>query len=190
MSRLVRLTFVTLFCGLSMLHPKPAPASETVTVAVKKTSIRVSNAFFSPTVATVKYQNQLRVIKKAGDWLRVSHKGKTGWIHKSAITAKVIRAKHSQSGNTSPSKLSQNEVTLAGKGFNATVEGEFKRKNPRLNFAAVNKMQKTTITQSNMANFRSSGRLKERQLKSRQGGFSKFFPGNNSNEAEGDENED
>ena len=63
MSRLASLALVALFGGLSMLYPQPAPAVETITVAVKKTSIRASNAFFSTTLTTVSYKTRLRVIE-------------------------------------------------------------------------------------------------------------------------------
>jgi len=145
-------------------------ASKTVTVLVKQTSIRADKQFFAKTIATANRLDELELIETQGGWLKVNFKGKTGWVHASAISVK--KAPEKKKGGFSlfgkeddPAKVSQDEVAMAGKGFNEQVEDSYKKKNPKLDFAAVDKMEKVTADQDKLAAFVKDGNLESRELK-------------------------
>ena len=54
---------------------------------------------------------------------------------------------------------SSDEIALAGKGFNEQVEGEFKKKNPNIDFKQIDRMEKIVVSQNNMQQFLKSGGL-------------------------------
>lgn len=145
-------------------------AAGKVHVVVKQTSIRSENQFFAPTIATVKRMDELEAIAAKDGWIKVSHNGKTGWIHNSAVSGDAPKEKKKKGGfslfgkKDDPAEVSQDEVTLAGKGFNEKVEDEYKKKNPELNFEAVDKMEKITVEERKLAAFVKEGRLQGRRL--------------------------
>jgi hypothetical protein len=60
---------------------------------------------------------------------------------------------------------SGDELALAGKGFSKQVENEFKGKNPNINYAWIDRMEKFVVSQKQSQQF-----LKEGEL-SPEGGF-------------------
>ncbi|MBI4667416.1 MAG: hypothetical protein HY751_13520 [Nitrospinae bacterium] len=149
---------------ISMLFPAiSGAASKVVAVTVKKTSIRADKQFFAPTVAEAVYKDRLEVLEESGGWIKVAFSGKNGWIHKSAVGMEVKDKGPSLFGGDDASKVSQEEVALAGKGFNSQVESEYKKKNPSLDFAAVDRMEKITVEDSKVAAFVKDGKLASRE---------------------------
>ena len=54
---------------------------------------------------------------------------------------------------------SSDELALAGKGFSKQVEGEFKTKNPQLDYTWVNRMEQMVISQEQIEQFLKDGKL-------------------------------
>ncbi|MDA2920218.1 hypothetical protein MYX76_12130 [Desulfobacterota bacterium AH_259_B03_O07] len=132
-------------------------SAQTVSVITKKNSIRESCRFFAPVKTTVHYSDLLEVISQEGDWFQVKFKEIQGCIHKSAVEEKSISlSKIVSSGSQS---ASDDEVAIAGKGFNPQVESAYKRDNPGLNFQAVNRIENYNVSDSALKNFIQSGRL-------------------------------
>lgn len=142
-----------------------ALAVNTVSVIVQKTSIRKDSQFFAPTVAEAKHKDQLTVIEEKGAWLKVSHQGKEGWIHISAVSSRAVGEKKGvlSFGREEAAKVSEDEVTLAGKGFSKQVEDEYKKQKPGLNFAAVDAMERVDIPLPDLAAFAAAGNLEGRE---------------------------
>jgi len=79
-----------------------------------------------------------------------------GWIHKSALTQKKLVLSPG-SGSTS---VSGDEIVLAGKGFNAQVEEQFKQQNQNLNYGWIDKMERNfAVPQQAMQQFLKDGAL-------------------------------
>lgn len=136
-------------------------AGQTLMVTIKQVSIRADKQFFAKTVAEAKYQDRLEAIKQQGDWYQVAFKGVQGWVHKSSVGE---AAKGSTGSSTvASSKVSDEDVALAGKGFNSQVEGDYKKKNPNLNFAAVDSLEKISVSDKDSAEFMKAGRLSPRE---------------------------
>jgi hypothetical protein len=165
-----------------------ASAGQTLMVTIKQVSIRADKQFYAKAVAEAKYQDKLEVVKQQGDWYQVTFNGVQGWVHNSSVGAAtkgsssttVASAKPSDSeaalagkGKAAPgassgvasSKVSDEDVALAGKGFNAQVEGDYKKKNPNLNFAAVDSLEKISVSDKDATDFMQVGRFSPREVK-------------------------
>lgn len=152
-----RLFFIA---GLAIfLTAAAAPAAgETVFVTVKKTSIRKDRQFYAPSVAAAVFRDQLVVLAREKDWVRVRFNGVEGWVHASATAAKAVTvtAKDATSG------VSQDDVAFASKGFDATIEREYSKSKPQANFAGVDRMEQLTVSEKTLAEFRQAGNLRAR----------------------------
>lgn len=163
-------------------------AGQTLMVTIKQVSIRADKQFYAKAVAEAKYQDRLEVVKQQGDWYLVTFNGAQGWVHNSSVGAAtkgsgsttVASAKASDgdaalagkgkgapgaSSGQASSKVSDEDVALAGKGFNSQVEGDYKKKNPNLNFAAVDSLEKISVSDKDAEAFMKDGHLSPREVK-------------------------
>jgi hypothetical protein len=136
-----------------------ASAAETVTVVVKKTSVRRDRQFYAPTVAEAGLGDSFTVIAREKGWVKVGTPAGEGWLHESAVTAKKVSA---SSEGPAGGAVDSQDVALAGKGFNPQVEGEYRRKNPKDDFAAVDRMEKLGAGDRAIADFLAEGHLQPR----------------------------
>ncbi len=145
-----------LFVGFFIIAAVSAHA-ETATVITKENAIRESCRFFSPVKAAVHYNDALEVISREGDWFHVEFRGVQGCIHKSAIQKKSISL--SNIVGSKKRSTSEEEVALAGKGFNPQVEAAYKSKNQSLNFGAVDSIESYKIPENKLRAFILNGKL-------------------------------
>jgi hypothetical protein len=149
-------TFVLLnvFCA-----PMLANAEETMSVQVKESVLRATPSFLGKIVANVAYGDRVIVIEKSGAWKKVSLKGGSpqGWISSSALTTKKIVLKAGQA--SAQTGASQNELALAGKGFNEQVEASFKNQNKKLDYAWINRMETFKVMPELMNTFLAQGEV-------------------------------
>jgi len=150
----MKISLIALFILIAASNPGRA---ETVTVITKQNAIRTSCKFFSPVKATVRYNDTLEVISKEGDWFQVAFKGVNGCIHKSAVQKKSLSL--SKLTGSQGKSASGDEVALAGKGFNPQVESAYRKNNPGLNFNAVDRVENSGVTDSELAQFIQKGKL-------------------------------
>lgn len=145
----------TLFaCALFATSFKP---NATVYVSVKSSSLKSSTGFFAKKTATVTYGDALIVLESNSKKSRVrlsSNASVTGWIPNGSLTSKKI----TKSGSTSVN-ASSNELALAGKGFSEAAEKAFKSSNTNLNYAEVDRVEKITISDSELSSFVTEGHL-------------------------------
>jgi replication initiation and membrane attachment protein DnaB len=131
--------------------------AETVTVITKQGAIRESCRYFSPVKVTAHHNDVLEVISKEGEWYKVEFKGIQGCINKSEVEKKSIS--FSNIAGSEKQSTSNEEVALAGKGFNPQIEEAYKKENPNLNFGAVNKIENYKVSESKLIKFIQSGKL-------------------------------
>ncbi len=134
-------------------------ATETVTVIVKKTSIRRDRQFYAPAVAEADLGEAFSVLAREKGWVKVGTKSGDGWLHDSAVTAKKVVA---SSQDPAAGKADARDVAAAGKGFNPQVESEYKKKNPEANFAAVDRMEQLGASDAAVVAFVNDGNLQQR----------------------------
>ncbi|GAB1483124.1 SH3 domain-containing protein [Treponema sp.] len=135
-----------------------AYAADFAYVQVKETQVRESASFMAKIVATIPYGTKVTVFKTAAAWKQVSlADGKTGWLSASALSTKALALKAGENRDTT---ASSQEVALAGKGFNAQVEAEYKAGNPALDFASIDRMESIKIAPGQMLEFLNTAGLK------------------------------
>lgn len=140
-------------------------AAKMMSVQVKQGEVRATPYFLGKIVATLSYGDRVEVLGSKEGWFRVSPRGKsvTGWMHASALSEKRIVLK--AGGSDAQVAASSGELALAGKGFNADVEAEFKTRNRNIDFSLIDRMQAMKVPPERIAAF-----LQEGGLVSAQGG--------------------
>jgi hypothetical protein len=136
-----------------------AAAGNLMSVQIKKGYLRSAPSFLGKAVAALDYAEQVSVLEKREAWLKVraSASGAEGWLHASALTARKIILKPG-TGDVAQS-ASSDELALAGKGFNRQVEGEFKAKNPQIDYTWINRMEQALVSEADMERFLQEGGL-------------------------------
>ncbi|OGR48493.1 MAG: hypothetical protein A2X40_06940 [Elusimicrobia bacterium GWC2_65_9] len=140
-----------LFLLAAALLPSSVLAA-TVTVLVQETTLRKRAQFFALASGTAKLGQTFEASGPSGGW----YKTDSGYIHQSAVATKKIRL---GSGESVGGTATAEEVTLAGKGFNAQVEKSYGAKNASANFSAVNAMERRAVSDSALRDFLRAGGL-------------------------------
>lgn len=147
---------VVLFSGIAF-------AATMKSIQIKTSALRSSPSFMGKIIATVSYGDRVEEVESKNGWANVKPTGTetSGWIHDSALTHKEILL---ESGNTNVAQsATSNEIALAGKGFNEQVERGFKERNPQLDYAAIDRMEKIVIPDRQMRQFLEEGRIVPRE---------------------------
>jgi hypothetical protein len=151
-----KLTIYLLLLFGFLCLPLISYAQETMNVQVKESELRATPSFLGKIIANVAYGDRVTVLEKKGAWQRVSLKGGAqGWINSSALTTKKIVL---QAGQTNvQTGATQNELALAGKGFNNQVEASYIAQNKSLDYTWLNLMEKFKVTPDQMSVFLAQG---------------------------------
>lgn len=128
--------------------------ASTITVLVQQTALRKRPQSYSPSVGTAKLGQKFESSGLEAGF----HKTPSGYIHSSAVTERKVKLGSADSVGGS---ASAEEVTLAGKGFNAQVEKSYGEKNGEANFAAVNTMERRSVGEAELFAFLRAGGLLE-----------------------------
>ncbi len=126
-------------------------AAATLTVLVQETTLRKRPQFFAPAAGTARLGQTFQAEAPEGGWYKVAG----GYLHSSAVTAKKVKV----GGGEVAGSASAEEVTLAGKGFNAQVEKSYGGKNAGANFRAVDAMERRSVSESAVLEFMRAGGL-------------------------------
>jgi hypothetical protein len=145
--------------------PAFAAGQKMMSIQVKKGELRSTPSFLGIIVARLSYGDRVYVREERGHWVRVGLPGnnREGWTHTSVLTSKKIVL--NPGAKDVQTSASGDELALAGKGFSKQVENEFKGKNPKINYAWIDRMEKFVVSQKQSKQF-----LKEGEL-SPEGGF-------------------
>jgi SH3-like domain-containing protein len=135
-------------------------AEQMMSVQVQKGQLRATPSFLGQLVASVDYGARVAVVQQQGDWIKVrDDKGKTGWIHQSALTTKRIKMKAGT--QDAQASASGDELALAGKGFNSDVEAKFKAQNKDADFTWVDWMGKIVVAPAQSQTFLKDGGVRQ-----------------------------
>ena len=114
-------------------------------------------------VADVSYGDRVEEVEIRNGWSKVKPESAdpAGWIHGSALTQKKIIL---TAGQTDVDQMAtSDEIALAGKGFNEQVEREMKERHPQLDYSAIDKMEKIVVSDDQMKQFLTKGRVIPRE---------------------------
>jgi len=145
---------ILLAAGLAVAAPK---AGSIVTVRVLTAKVMKAPKFIGPAAGDVSRGAQLTFKEAKGDWYHVTGTVE-GWIHKTNLTERQVTLS-SKPGGEGTGNASRDEVELAGRGFTPQVEGEYRNKNPNLDFSHVDKIEKTSIDPGELEAFVAEGKL-------------------------------
>lgn len=130
-----------------------------MSVQVKESPVRDRASFLGKVLSTVRYGERVSALSEQGSWMRIAvvETGKEGWMHASALTAKkIVWQAGAEDVDTA---ASNDELALAGKGFNAQVEETFRQRNPGLDFTWIDRMEAFAVSPEQMARFVAEGDL-------------------------------
>ncbi len=129
-----------------------------MSVQLRNGALKSRPEIFAPVVGQVAYGDRVNVVEGRNGWSRVEFGELSGWLHDSVLTRKVIVAKTGSAdvGRT----VSSDELSLAGKGFNAQVEAEFKARNPEADFALVDRVEKMAVDPLEIQKFFDKGAVR------------------------------
>jgi hypothetical protein len=130
-----------------------------MSVQIKRSDVRSRPSFLGAVVGRVSYGDKVQTYGGQGAWMKVRLQGQTieGWLHRSALTTNkiVLRA-----GDQDVRQAASNdELALAGKGFNQEVEDAFKSQNPKVDFSWVDEMEKIVVAPQEMQAFLKAGNV-------------------------------
>lgn len=133
-----------------------------LTVLTRREVLRKGPSFLSGPAAVVERGAALRPAGAEGAWLRVrTEKGEEGWIHRSAVTDRSVQVSRREKVAGTPA--SDDEVTLASKGFSPEIEKADREKAKDADYAAVDRMEKLEPTPEEVAAFMKAGELTPRE---------------------------
>jgi uncharacterized protein YgiM (DUF1202 family) len=133
-----------------------AAAAKIMSVQMKVSELRSSPSGLSTVVATAKMGDRLTVLEEKGAWTRVStESGVIGWIPASSLTKGTVKV--SAGGADAKVAASDNEMSLATKGFTSQVEADFKKQHKDIDFTWVDKMIGMKTTTDEMKEFLEAG---------------------------------
>jgi hypothetical protein len=139
---------------LAALLPLAASAAlaATVTVLVQEATLRKRPQFFAPPAGTARLGQKFEATGPDAGWYKTSG----GYLHQSSVTAKKVKL---GSASEVGGSASAEEVTLAGKGFNAQVEKSYGEKNGEANFRGVDAMERRSVSETALFEFLKQGAL-------------------------------
>lgn len=124
-------------------------------VSVEENILKDKPSFFAKDCSTVYYGEEVLVLETKGKWSKIkliSDSDVFGWISSSSLTKKKIVASGSRVN------VSTSELALAGKGFNAEIESEYKNQT-NTNYDAVDIVEKNKVEIQSVIEFISEGNL-------------------------------
>jgi hypothetical protein len=154
------------YCGLLVFclvvlvaSPTTGEGGKEMSVQVKQGHVRATPFFLGTIVATLSYGDRVKVLESKESWIRIvpPAKGSSGWMHLSALSEKkiVLEAGEKDAEVTA----SGGELALAGKGFSADVEAEFKANNKDFDFSWIDRMQAVKFPPEEIVAFLQEGGL-------------------------------
>ena len=128
-----------------------------LSVQVKEAQLRSTPFFWGSVKAVLAYGDKVELVEDRGAWKMVAIRKSKGWMHMSALTTNKIVL---QAGKVDvKTGATSSELALAGKGFNAKVEAEFKRKHQDIDYTKVDKMETLAIKPAQMETFLKQGQV-------------------------------
>jgi hypothetical protein len=156
MSRIRIPLLATLFVCV-LCWPLFSATNDFLSVQVKQGQLRSMPSFLGSVTAILAYGDKVEFIKDEGAWKMVAVRKIKGWMHMSALTIKTIVL---QAGKADvKTGATSSELALAGKGFNAKVEAEFKKKNKNIDYNTIDRMEALAIKPGQRQAFLKQGQV-------------------------------
>jgi SH3-like domain-containing protein len=155
-----RFSAILVSCLVLLMASAAAGAGrKAMSVQVKQGQVRATPSFLGKILATLSYGDRVEVLENKDSWIKIvpAGKGPSGWMHSSALTEKRIVLK--AGGKETEVAASGGELALAGKGFNADVEAEFRKQHKDIDFSWIDRMQAIKVPPEKISVFLREGGL-------------------------------
>lgn len=130
-------------------------AEGTAYIQVAAAKVRIEPKLWATSIADLRYGGEVGVISEENGWAKVRVGAKEGYLPMTAISSRKVSL-----GTTVPSgKASKDDIVLAGKGFDKNTEEQFAKTGMPLNYAEVNRMERITVSESQLRAFVKNGKL-------------------------------
>jgi uncharacterized protein YgiM (DUF1202 family) len=151
MKKNILVFFMMIFC-LSGIFAK---VGNTMYVTSEEVTLKEKPSFFSNDLENIYYGDAVIILQEKGNWAKICldlNSSTTGWINTSSLSKKkIVSTSNRVSASTS-------ELSLAGKGFNAEIESQYKI-SEIVDYDAVDKLEKNMISFTTIVDFMKSGKL-------------------------------
>ncbi|PLY06944.1 MAG: hypothetical protein C0624_03925 [Desulfuromonas sp.] len=152
--------FTSFILLLLLLAAASAWGSELLSVAIKNAGVRAQPRIFAKKLTSLAYGDQVEVIGSQKAWYQVRlTDGRSGWLQQTALTSDDLQL--SAGKRRVNTGASDEELTLAGKGFNNEVEQKFKQRNQYLDFTWVDRMETFAPSDRELQSFLRNGKLND-----------------------------
>ena len=144
--------------GSSLLLCATLAQAEDLYIQIKDQKLRSQPKVWASAVADLAVNQRVTLIDKAPfGWLQVrTEGGKTGYVHERAVDDQrlVLTSGGAVSG------VEDSDRVAATKGFDSKVEAAIRQQSPELNYAAVDKVERSKVSADELRSFIQSGKLK------------------------------
>jgi uncharacterized protein YgiM (DUF1202 family) len=127
----------------------------TMYVSIKLAELKDSTGLLANVRGTVQYGDQVTVLQERGKWVEVrvaQRPALTGWVPSGDLSTRRIVVSGTSASATA------DELALAGKGFSAEVEKEY-RQSSSADYAAIDAMEAQTVSGQDLYQFLQEGHL-------------------------------
>lgn len=140
---------MAIMVGASVVHARQ------MSVQIREGQLRERPSFLGAVTASVDYGDRVSVQREQGPWRFVTMADREGWIHESALTRQRIKL---EAGKVDVAgAATRDEMVLAGKGFSAEVEREYRAQNTDVDFSWVDRMEQMSVSMERIAQFLREG---------------------------------
>ena len=149
---------VLILAVLCLLTPIfSASKTKTQYVAIDPAPLKAKPAASSKKVGTIEYASAVEVLKEEKAWVYVQlveDINVQGWLPASALTSKKLK------GKGAAASANADEIALAGKGFNSTIETVYAEQY-EMNFSVVDYIESLGADQNEAISFAQEGKLND-----------------------------
>lgn len=131
--------------------------AQTMSIQVEKAALRRGASFLRPVQAFLPYATSVKIIERKGAWVRIAAGKQHGWVHESILfSGEIVTASARKQPDAG---TSQEEIMLAGRGFNPEVESEYQARKPDLRYDLVDAVQAQRVDTAQLKAFGDDGDL-------------------------------
>lgn len=144
---------IALLAVLAMFCPSQVLAER---IAVREGVLRQSPSPFGAIKKKIPYDTEVTVEKKQDGWLFITAP-ESGWLHGSAVSVSQKSLQMAPGKASRAGAVADNEVALAGKGFDKNVEAAYRKEHGQLRYDLMDRVEQITVPEAEVKKFAEAG---------------------------------